>query len=184
MKPSDAVAAVVQAAPGALFISSLGTATSALRAASDDGPHLYLGGAMGCGLAAALGVADRCPDRSVVAVIGDGDLLMGAGSLWSLVGLAPANLVVVVLDDGAYSITGGQPVVAREALARVAEALPGVDAALAATAGEVGEAVRSVGRPGLVLARIDEPAWPGASPFVEPAVVRARFAAAARAATA
>lgn len=176
MNPSDAVAAAVEAAPGALFVSSLGTATSALRLASDDGPHLYLGGAMGCGLAAALGVAECCPKRSVVAVIGDGDLLMGAGSLWSLAGLAPRNLVVVVLDDGGYSITGGQPVVARDALAGVAGALPGVGAVVAATAAEVGEAVGGMGRPGLVVARIDEPAWPGPSPFVEPATVRVRFA--------
>ena len=55
MRAADVVAAAVAAAPDALFVSSLGTATSALRLASDDGPHLYLGGAMGCGLAAALG---------------------------------------------------------------------------------------------------------------------------------
>ena len=62
MKAADAVAAAVEAAPDALFVASLGTATSALRLASNDGPHLYLGGAMGCGLATALGVADCRPD--------------------------------------------------------------------------------------------------------------------------
>jgi sulfopyruvate decarboxylase subunit beta len=179
VKPSDAVAAAVEAAPGALFVSSLGTATSALRLASDDGPHLYLGGAMGCGLAAALGVADCRPERSVVAVVGDGDLLMGAGSLWSLTGLAPPHLLVLVLDDGGYAITGGQPVVAPAALERVADALPGVSAAVAATAPAVGEAVRELARPAIIVARVDERAWPGPSPFVEPATVRARFAEAA-----
>ena len=92
MKAADAVAAAVEAAPDALFVASLGTATSALRLASGDGPHLYLGGAMGCGLATALGVADCRPDRSVVAIVGDGDLLMGASSLWTLSGLALRNL--------------------------------------------------------------------------------------------
>jgi thiamine pyrophosphate-dependent acetolactate synthase large subunit-like protein len=181
VNPSEAVAAAVAAAPDALFVSSLGTATSALRLASDDGPHLYLGGAMGCGLAAALGVAESRPERGVVAVVGDGELLMGAGSLWSLSGLAPANLLVLVLDDGRYSITGGQAVVSPGALFGVAGALPGVAAAEARTAAEVADAVAGLARPGIVVAAIDEPAWPGPSPFVDPPAVLARFRAAAAA---
>jgi thiamine pyrophosphate-dependent acetolactate synthase large subunit-like protein len=173
---SEAVAGAVAQAPGALFVSSLGTPTSALRLASDDGPHLYLGGAMGCGLAVALGVADARPHRAVIAVVGDGDLLMGAGSLWSLSGLRPANLLVLVLDDGRYSITGGQDVIAPEALAAVVAALPGVAAAQAHSPDEVAAAVRAIGRPGIVLARIDDSAWPGPSPFVDPPLVRRRFA--------
>jgi thiamine pyrophosphate-dependent acetolactate synthase large subunit-like protein len=177
VKPCEAVASAVAEAPDALFVSSLGTATSALRLATDDGPQLYLGGAMGCGLAAALGVADARPERDVVAVLGDGDLLMGAGSLWTLSGLRPPNLTVLVLDDGRYSITGGQDLVAGEAFAPVAAALPGIAAVEAATPATVAEAIRTIERPGVVLARIDEPAWPGPSPFVDPPLVRRRFAA-------
>lgn len=175
MKPSEAAAAAVQHAPRALFVSSLGTATSALRLASDDGPHLYLGGAMGCGLAVALGVAEARSERDVVALLGDGDLLMGAGALWSLSGLRPPNLLVVVLDDGRYSITGGQQVVAPAALEAVAAALPGIATETAATADAVGDAVRTLARPGIVLAKIDESEWPGPSPFVDPPLVLRRF---------
>ncbi|WP_051324655.1 thiamine pyrophosphate-dependent enzyme [Candidatus Solirubrobacter pratensis] len=175
MNPSEAVAAAVGAAPDALFVSSLGTATSALRLASGDGPHLYMGGAMGCALAAALGVADRRPERAVVAVLGDGELAMGAGSLWSLAGLAPPNLLVLVLDDGSYSITGGQPVVAPAVAASVARALPGVTGAEARTPAEVADAVTRLARPCVVVAAIDEPGWPGPSPFVDPPRVCARF---------
>jgi thiamine pyrophosphate-dependent acetolactate synthase large subunit-like protein len=181
VKPAEAVAGAVSGAPGALFVSSLGTATSALRLASGDGPHLYLGGAMGCGLAVALGVAEARPERAVVAVVGDGDLLMGAGSLWSLSGLRPPNLLVLILDDGRYSITGGQDVIAPAALAAVVEALPGVESARASSPSTVAAAVRSVSRPGVVVAEIDEPAWPGPSPFVDPPLVRRRFAAYANA---
>jgi thiamine pyrophosphate-dependent acetolactate synthase large subunit-like protein len=179
VRAADAVAAAVAAAPDALFVSSLGTATSALRLASDDGPHLYLGGAMGCGLAAALGVAECRPERSVIAIVGDGELLMGASSLWSLSGLHPANLLVLVLDDGRYSITGGQDLVGGSAFAGIAEALPHLHGVAAATAGAVGDAVTTLTRPGIVLASIDEHAWPGPSPFVDPHDVRARFRAAA-----
>lgn len=175
MKAAEAVAATVEAAPNALFISSLGSATSALRRASGDAAHLYLGGAMGCGLATALGVAERCHDRDVVAVLGDGDLLMGASSLWSFSGLRLPNLLVLVLDDGRYSITGGQDVVDPVALRSVAPAFPGLEAAEAATPTEVAEQVRMLVRPGIVLARIDETEWPGPSAFVDPAWVRSRF---------
>ena len=177
MKPSEAVAAAFGSAGDALFVSSLGTATSALRLVSDDGPHLYLGGAMGCGLPVALGVADARPDREVVAVLGDGDLLMGAGALWSLSGLRPGNLVVLVLDDGRYSITGGQDVVAPETTQAVVGALPGVSSARAASGAGVAAAVASLPRPAVVLAGIDEPEWPGPSPFVDPPLVLRRFTA-------
>lgn len=180
MNPSEAVAAAVAAAPGDLFVSSLGTATSALRLASDDAAHLYLGGAMGCGLAAALGVAERCPERGVVAVVGDGELLMGAGSLWSFSGLRPPNLLLLVLDDGLYSITGGQELVAARAVAEVVAALPHLSAREVESGAAVGEAVRTLPRPAVVVARIDEPAWPGPSPFVDPHDVRIRFRANAR----
>jgi thiamine pyrophosphate-dependent acetolactate synthase large subunit-like protein len=176
VRPSEAVAQAVAQLPRALFVSSLGTATSALRLASQDGPHLYLGGAMGCALAVALGVAEAREDRDVVAVVGDGDLLMGAGSLWSLSGLRPGNLIVLVLDDGRYSITGGQRLMAPNALAAVLDALPGVAVAQTGSPEEVGEAIRTIARPGVVLAEIDDPAWPGPSPFVEPALVHSRFA--------
>lgn len=175
MKQADAVAGALDETPEALFVSSLGTATSALRLASDDGPHLYLGGAMGCGLAVSLGVAEARPDREVVAVVGDGDLLMGAGSLWSLSGLRLKNLVVLVLDDGRYSITGGQALIASDALAGVLSGLPDVSLERATSRAEVAKAIRGTARPGVVLARIDEPAWPGPSPFVDPARVRDRF---------
>jgi hypothetical protein len=62
VNPTGIVRTILEAAPGALVVASLGTATSALRAASDDGPHLYMGGSMGTALAAALGVPDVFAD--------------------------------------------------------------------------------------------------------------------------
>jgi thiamine pyrophosphate-dependent acetolactate synthase large subunit-like protein len=175
VRAADVVSAAVAAAPDALFVSSLGTATSALRLASDDGPHLYLGGAMGCGLATALGVADCRPERDVIAIVGDGELAMGANSLWTLSGLAPPNLLVLVLDDGAYSITGGQDVIGAGAFRAVAGAFPGVSALEADTPERVADGVRTLDRPGILLARVSERAWPGPSPFVNPHSVLTRF---------
>ena len=178
MNPTEIVRAVLAAAPDALVVSSLGTATSALRAASDDGPHLYMGGSMGTALAAGLGVADKRPERPVVALLGDGEALMGAGSFWSLAGIAPANLLAIVLVDGHYTITGGQPLGVPDAFAGVAAAL-GLSTATARTYAEVGACVRDLPRPAVLEVRYDDRDWPGPSPFVDPPVVRWRFEEAA-----
>ncbi len=163
-------------APAALFVSSLGTATSALRNASNDGPHLYFGGAMGSALACALGVADAVPSRRVVALLGDGELLMGASSLWSVSGLAPANLAIVVLSDGHYSITGGQPLGAPTCFADVAGVLTGLSGARVDSVDALLGALTKMTLPALIEAEVDDRTWPGWSPFVDPPSVRARFA--------
>jgi thiamine pyrophosphate-dependent acetolactate synthase large subunit-like protein len=179
MNPTSIVAAVVAATPRALVVASLGTATSALRAASDDGPHLYLGGSMGIALAAALGVAEKRPERQVLALLGDGETLMGASSLWTLAGLAPRNLLAIVLVDGHYSITGGQALGVPGVFAGVAQAL-GLATATARSHEEVTEHVERLPRPGLLEVHYEDRAWPGPSPFVDPPVVRWRFEDAAR----
>ena len=130
----EAVETVLAAVPGALCVSSLGTATSALRAASRDGPHLYLGGSMGAALSVALGVAEQLPGREVRRArrrrrAADGREL----ALVARRASRPANLLVVVLADGPYSITGGQPLVVETRFAEVAASLPGLASATAST---------------------------------------------------
>jgi thiamine pyrophosphate-dependent acetolactate synthase large subunit-like protein len=179
MNPTEIVRTILRAAPEALVVSSLGTATSALRAASADGPHLYMGGSMGTALAAALGVAEKRPDRAVLALLGDGEALMGASSLWSLAGIAPRNLLAIVLVDGHYSITGGQALGVPDVFAGAAAAL-GLQTATAHTHEELAEHVATLPRPALLEVRYEDRDWPGPSPFVDPPVVRWRFEAAAR----
>ena len=174
MNPTDIVRTILDAAPDALLVSSLGTATSALRAAGDDGPHLYMGGSMGSALAAALGVADKQPSRDVIALLGDGEAVMGASSLWSMGGIRPANLLAVVLVDGHYTITGGQGLGVPDVFGDAAAAL-GMATATARTHDEIAEHVGRLERPGLLEIRYDERTWPGPSPFVDPPVVRWRF---------
>src|SRR3954470_11106067 len=138
MNATDIVRTILAAAPGALVVSSLGTPTSALRAVSEDGPHLYMGGSMGTALAAALGVAEKRPERQVLALLGDGEALMGASTFWALAGIAPRNLLAIVLVDGHYTITGGQPLAVPGAFGDVAAAL-GLATATARTPAEITE---------------------------------------------
>jgi thiamine pyrophosphate-dependent acetolactate synthase large subunit-like protein len=177
VKATDVALAIIDTYPEALCVSSLGTATSALRAVSDDGPHFYFGAAMGSALAAAMGVAEAVPDRLVIAILGDGELLMGASTLWSVSAHRPANLIAVVLSDGVYGITGGQQLGAQTRFAAVAEALGGIAGTRVGTEAELCTAMRELGRPSLIEAELSERAWPGPSPFVDPARVRLGFAA-------
>ncbi|MQA14328.1 MAG: hypothetical protein GEV09_09185 [Pseudonocardiaceae bacterium] len=177
MKARDVARGSLTALPDALFVSALGTATSALRHASSDGPHLYLGGAMGSALAVALGVAEERIERTVVALLGDGELLMSANTLWSLATYRADNLVAIVLTDGRYSITGGQPLGTDPRFAEVAHALPGLSGTRVATPDDLQRALLELPRPALVEATTDEHEWPGPSPFVDPMEVRIRFAA-------
>jgi len=180
MNPTDIVRTILGAAPEALVVSSLGTATSALRAASDDGPHLYMGGSMGTALAAALGVAEKQPERQVLAILGDGEALMGANSFWTLAGIAPQNLLCIVLVDGHYSITGGQTLGVPDVFGGVAAAL-GLETATAYSHDEITEHVANLPRPALLEVRYEDRAWPGPSPFVDAPIVRWRFEEAATA---
>ncbi len=56
-----------------------------------------------------LGLALAQPDRRVLVITGDGEMLMGLGSLATVAAQAPANLAVVVLDNEHYGETGMQP---------------------------------------------------------------------------
>ena len=70
---------------------------------------LPLRGCMGKASSLGLGVALGRPDVKVIVLDGDGSLLMNLGSLVTIAGQAPKNLVHVVLEGGTYDTSGGQP---------------------------------------------------------------------------
>jgi thiamine pyrophosphate-dependent acetolactate synthase large subunit-like protein len=65
-------------------------------------------GSMGLAAPIALGVALAQPQRKVIALEGDGSILMQLGSLATIAGRRQRNLAVVIMDNGTYQITGGQ----------------------------------------------------------------------------
>ncbi|MGB8398801.1 thiamine pyrophosphate-dependent enzyme [Bradyrhizobium sp.] len=92
----------------AIAVGGLGASTYDIAAAGDHDRNLYLWGAMGGAVMIGLGIALAQPKLPVVVITGDGEMLMGMGSL-ATVGLQkPGNLSIVVLDNECYGETGGQ----------------------------------------------------------------------------
>lgn len=69
----------------------------------------YIPSSMGQGPPLAMGLALAQPDRGVIVLCGDGSLLMNLGCLVTMA-QHPANVWVILLDNGQYEVTGGQPV--------------------------------------------------------------------------
>lgn len=102
------VAGLLQDLPEALVITGLGSATYDVYAAGDRDTNYYLWGAMGGAASIGLGLALAQPTRSVVVITGDGEALMGIGSLATIGAKQPPNLTIVVLDNGHFGETGMQ----------------------------------------------------------------------------
>ncbi len=108
---------------GALVIPGLGSPTWDSFAAGDSPEYLYSWGGMGLAVPTALGVALARPDRRVLALTGDGEMLMGIGSLGVVADQAPDNLAILVLDNESFGETGRQTglTASRANLCRIAE---------------------------------------------------------------
>ena len=92
-----------------LVVTGLGTATFDVAACGDHPLNFYIWSGMGATAMVGLGLALARPDRRVAVITGDGDLLMGMGSLATIGVKQPDNLSIVVLDNGHYGATGMQP---------------------------------------------------------------------------
>jgi len=102
------VAKLLAATPDALVVTGLGSASYDVFAAGDRDKNYYLWGAMGGATSLGLGLALAQSDKPVVVITGDGEQLMGIGSLGSIAVKQPKNLTIVVLDNGHFGETGMQ----------------------------------------------------------------------------
>ncbi len=102
------VAAILAHRNDALLVTGLGNATYDAAAAGDRDDTFYFWGAMGLTAATGLGLAMAQPDRRVAVITGDGDMMMGIGSLATIANQAPVNLGILVLDNHMFGETGNQ----------------------------------------------------------------------------
>lgn len=105
----DVVRRLLSGRGDALVVAGLGSAAWDVTAAGDDDRNFYLWGGMGGACMMGLGLALARPSRRVLVITGDGDLLMGLGSLATIAVQRPRNLAVVVLDNARFGETGMQP---------------------------------------------------------------------------
>ncbi len=105
----EAVPALIGKHEDFLIVAGLAGTSRDVAAITGDGAHTYsMAGAMGGAAMIGLGLALARPDKRVLVVTGDGELLMNVGSLAAIGILNPANLAVVCVDNGHYGETGYQ----------------------------------------------------------------------------
>jgi thiamine pyrophosphate-dependent acetolactate synthase large subunit-like protein len=91
-----------------LLVTGLGSTTWDAAAVGDDERNFYLWGAMGAAAMIGLGLALARPERRVLVVTGDGEMLMGLGALATIGVQQPPNLALAVFDNARYAETGMQ----------------------------------------------------------------------------
>jgi thiamine pyrophosphate-dependent acetolactate synthase large subunit-like protein len=165
---------------GLLVVSGLGSATYDAAAAGDHPLNFYLWGAMGGTAMIGLGLALAQPERRILVLTGDGDMLMGIGSLATIGVKQPKNLAIVVLDNAHYGETGMQPSATKSGIDLVATALAcRFKQARAVSRIEDAAGIRKLLHasegPILVSARIKEEDVPRVLPIRDGHVIKQRF---------
>jgi thiamine pyrophosphate-dependent acetolactate synthase large subunit-like protein len=166
-----------------LVVSGLGSATYDTAAAGDHPLNFYLWGAMGGTAMIGLGLALAQPQKRVAVLTGDGDMLMGLGSLATIGVKQPKNLAIVVLDNAHYGETGMQAshtysgidlvAVALACRFKLARAMSGIEEAT-----DVRKLLHAGEGPILVSARISEEDVPRVLPIRDGHAIKQRFIAA------
>jgi thiamine pyrophosphate-dependent acetolactate synthase large subunit-like protein len=160
-------------------VVSLGHPAYELFAAGDRPLNFYTWGSMGLVSSIALGLALARPDRRVVALDGDGSLLMNLGSLATIAACAPPNLLVLVLDNEQYGTTGGQRTATAGGadLGAAARAMGITQAATVRSAQELERALdasRENPGPWVIVAKVGESA-PRTKPPLDCVFIKLRF---------
>jgi thiamine pyrophosphate-dependent acetolactate synthase large subunit-like protein len=108
VKIQEALAILAPHTAGAIRVCSNGFMSRAAFGAGDTDGSFYMIGSMGLASSIGLGIALAQPDRRVVVLDGDGNVLMNMGTLATIAARAPKNLLHVCIDNGLHASTGGQ----------------------------------------------------------------------------
>ena len=105
----QAVPALVGRHEDFLIVAGLAGTARDMAAMTEDGAHVYaMAGAMGAAAMTGFGLALAQPERRVLVVTGDGELLMNVGALATIAVEDPPNLSILCVDNGHYGETGYQ----------------------------------------------------------------------------
>ena len=101
-----------------IVVSAMGAARDWMTLAPHPRDWVFVPSSMGQATALGLGLALARPDLRVLVLGGDGGLIMNLGSLITISGQQPANLILLIFDNGVYEVTGGQPTPASDSTRR------------------------------------------------------------------
>ncbi len=164
---------------GMLVVAGLGAPAWDITAVGDRAENLPLWGGMGGAAMIGLGLALAQPGRKVLVITGDGEMLMGLGSLATIAVQAPPNLAILVQDNEHYGETGGQETHTRHGVDLVAMAQgAGFARTMRVTqAGEVEGLRAAIHAPGCLfaLAKVDAASQPLVLPPRDGAVLQTRM---------
>ena len=112
MKRYEAIEVITKELKGdELVISANGKISRELFSIKDAPNNFYMLGSMGLASSIGFGLAYNLPNRKIVVIDGDGNILMNLGSLATIGHFATSNLIHIVLDNEMHASTGGQPTV-------------------------------------------------------------------------
>jgi thiamine pyrophosphate-dependent acetolactate synthase large subunit-like protein len=184
MHRAEAVRVVLSAVSDHLVVCCNGMIGREAFTARDREANFYMIGSMGLAASIGLGVALCRPDREVLVLDGDGNVLMGAGALASVAAARPPRFHHVVLDNECHGSTGGQRTIsgkvrleelARAAGYRLAERVPAEE-----LSGRLPGFLAAPG-PAMLLVKVEEGNVRGILRVThEPPEIAARFARAIR----
>jgi len=168
---------------GLLVVAGLGSTAWDCTAAGDHDLTFPMWGAMGCAAMMGLGLALAQPQRRVLVVTGDGEMLMGLGSLATIGVQKPKNLSVVVIDNERYGETGMQEThtahgVDLAAMARAAGFASGILLRNAAGVADLRETIHQAAGPHFAQVKVAVEKIPLVLPPREGALLKSRFRAA------
>ncbi|MEI7804020.1 MAG: thiamine pyrophosphate-dependent enzyme [Hyphomicrobiales bacterium] len=160
-------------------IGGIGNTNFDLYTAGHRPQNFYMLGSMGLACPIALGVALAQPERGVIALEGDGSILMNLGCLATIAQLKPRNLTIIIMDNGTYQITGNQPTATKDTADIVAIAKgSGLSNSIWARDEKHFEELLSRrfddGGPVLIAAKIDDKPATGQT-VRDPSLIRSRF---------
>jgi thiamine pyrophosphate-dependent acetolactate synthase large subunit-like protein len=176
----DVVNALLSERKDLLVVAGLGSTAWDCTAAGDSPLSFPLWGAMGQAAMIGLGLALAQPARRVLVLTGDGEMLMGLGSLATIAVQKPANLSIVVIDNERYGETGMQATHTASGvdLAGIAAAAGFNNSSIVSAQGQIeglNRAVRQTPGPNFAVVKVRAEKIPLVLPPREGALLKARF---------
>ena len=104
----EVISELLKERKNSLIVNGLGGTCWDVASLGDNELNFYVWGGMGNACMIGLGLALSQPDKKVIVITGDGEMLMGIGSLATIALKQPKNLSLVVFDNELYGETGNQ----------------------------------------------------------------------------